>query len=74
MGRAGHHLLRRERTIIDGEEGESQESVRLGLTISFPVSRQNSIKLFGSAGLYSRTGSDFDALGVAWQVRWGGGL
>jgi len=54
-------------TIVDGEEDGSQENARLALTISFPVSRYNSVKLFGSTGLYSRTGSDFDSLGIAWQ-------
>jgi hypothetical protein len=24
--------------------------------------------------LYHRTDNDFDAVGIAWQVRWGGGL
>jgi hypothetical protein len=62
------------RTTIDGKEGVELGNTRLGLTISLPVNQQNSIKLYGSTGVYSRTGSDFDALGIAWQVRWGGGL
>ena len=62
------------RPITDGENGERLENARLGLTVSLAVSRHNSIKLYGSTGLYSRTGADFDALGIAWQVRWGGGL
>jgi hypothetical protein len=28
----------------------------------------------GSTGVSTRTGSDFDAIGIAWQYRWGGGL
>lgn len=62
------------RTKIDGERGETEEHVRLGLTVTLPVNRYNSIKLYGSTGVYSRTGSDFDAVGIAWQVRWGAGL
>jgi hypothetical protein len=56
------------------DEGEALGNGRLGLTVSVPINRMNSIKLYGSTGLYSRTGTDFDAAGVAWQVRWGGGL
>jgi hypothetical protein len=62
------------RTTIDGNRGESLEHVRLGLTIALPVNRYNSIKLYGSTGVYSRSGATFDALGIAWQVRWGAGL
>jgi hypothetical protein len=62
------------RTTIDTEEGEELGNARLGLTVSVPVNRYNSIKLYGSTGLYSRTGTDFDGAGGAWQVRWGGGL
>src|SRR5207249_11263281 len=42
------------RTTIDGEKGERLENVRLGLTTALSVSRHRSIKLFGSAGGYSR--------------------
>lgn len=62
------------RTKVDGERGEPLENVRLGLTVALPVNRYNSVKLYGSTGVYSRTGSDFDAVGIAWQVHWGGGL
>ena len=62
------------RTKIDGKAEEGLEHVRVGLTISISVNRYNSIKLYGSKGVYSRTGTDFDALGIAWQFRWGGGL
>ena len=62
------------RPTIDGDRGDTLEHARLGLTISIPVNRHNSIKLHGSTGVYSRSGANFDALGIAWQVRWGGGL
>ncbi len=62
------------RTTIDGNRGDNLQHARLGLTVSLPVNRYNSIKLYGSTGVYSRSGSSFDALGIAWQVRWGGGL
>src|SRR5439155_23749609 len=62
------------RTTIDGEKGERLENVRLGLTTALSVSRHQSIKLFGSAGVYNRTANNFWAVGLAWQFRWGGGL
>ena len=62
------------RTTIDGEKGERLENVRLGLTTSLSLTRHQSIKLFGSAGVYHRTENNFWAVGLAWQFRWGGGL
>jgi hypothetical protein len=54
--------------------GETQENLRIGATLAIPVSRQNSIKLYGNTGLYSRTGTNYDIVGIAWQYRWGEGL
>jgi len=62
------------RTTIDGEKGQQPENVRLGLTAALSVSRHQSIKLYGSTGIYNRTDNDFWAVGIAWQYRWGGGL
>jgi hypothetical protein len=46
----------------------------LGLTIAVPVNIHHSIKLNLSTGASTRTGTDFDAITLAWQYRWGGGL
>ena len=63
------------RTTVDGvRSNDLQRSSRLGLTMTFPVDRHNSVKLYASTGVSTRTGSDFDAIGAAWQYRWGGGL
>jgi hypothetical protein len=63
------------RTTVDGKKGDDlQENSRLGMTLSLPVSRRNSIKLYAHTGVSTRTGSDFDAGGIVWQYRWGGGL
>ncbi len=51
-----------------------QQNWRVGGTLSFPITKQNSIKLYGSTGVYSRTGSSFDIMGILWQYRWGEGL
>ena len=63
------------RTTIDGVRTNTlQSNTRAGLTVSLPVDRRNSVKLYASTGISSRTGSDFDAVGIAWQYRWGAGL
>ena len=63
------------RTTIDGVKGDTlQENSRVGATLALPVNRYHSIKLYGSTGVSTRTGSNFDTIGFAWQYRWGGGL
>jgi hypothetical protein len=63
------------KTLIDGVANHGVLSnTRLGGTLAIPVNRWNSIKLFGSSGISARTGGKFDGIGIAWQVRWGGGL
>jgi outer membrane putative beta-barrel porin/alpha-amylase len=61
-------------TIVDGERGERQEHLRVGITLAIPVNRYNSIKLYGSTGAIARGGGNYNSAGIAWQVRWGGGL
>lgn len=55
-------------------DSNMQQNWRVGGTLSFPITKQNSIKLNGSTGIYSRTGSSYDIVGIAWQYRWGAGL
>jgi hypothetical protein len=63
------------RTTLNGErKDDRQENWRLGATLAFPLDVHNSIKLYASHGVSSRTGNDYDLLGIAWQYRWGGGL
>ena len=52
----------------------AQENWRFGSTLSYPINQQNAIRLSGSKGVYSRTNSSYDALGISWQYRWGGGI
>ena len=62
------------RTTVNGVKGENmQTNTRSGLTLALPVDRYNSVKLYASTGTSTRTGSDLNAGGVAWQYRWGGG-
>jgi hypothetical protein len=52
----------------------SQENWRFGSTMSYPVNKQNSIRLSASTGAYSRTNNSYDLYGISWQYRFGGGL
>lgn len=63
------------RTLTDNTPADNyQQNFRVGATLALPVTRQNSIKLYGSTSVYSRTASFFDIIGIAWQYRWGEGL
>lgn len=59
-------------TIVDGvKSGSKLENSRAGVTLSLPVNRHNSVKLFFNTGVSVRTGSDFNAVGINWQYRFG---
>lgn len=63
------------RTTVDGVEGNDlQKNSRASVTVALPVDRNHSVKLYASTGVSTRTGTDFDIVGIAWQYRWGGGL
>ncbi len=62
------------RTTVNGVRGNNrQANSRAGLTFAMPVDRHNSVKFNASTGTSTRTGSDFDFIGIAWQYRWGAG-
>ena len=59
-------------TTTDGVEGNDlQKNSRLGFTFALPLSIHHSLKLYLSTGVSTRTGSDFNLIGIAWQYRWG---
>jgi len=61
------------RTTTDGvRDDDLQENTRIGATLALPIDRHNSVKLFASTGVATRSGGDFDTIGAAWQFRWGG--
>jgi hypothetical protein len=63
------------RTTIDGvTKNDLQENWRTGFTAAFPLNRNHSLKIFGNSGVSTRTGTDYDSLGIAWQYRWGSGF
>jgi hypothetical protein len=59
------------RTTLEGVEGKDlQRNSRFGLTFALPLSIHHSLKLNLSTGVSTRTGSDFNAIGILWQYRW----
>jgi hypothetical protein len=60
------------RTSLNGVEnpGTLQQSSRIGITASFPVSRRQAIKVGYADGAYVRFGGDYKIASVAWQYSW----
>jgi hypothetical protein len=55
-------------TTVDGvAKDDRQSNSRYGLTMSLPLSRSQSLKLYWNDGATTRIGSDFTSWGVAWQ-------
>ena len=54
-------------TVDEGEPAGSMNNSRLGATVSFPMSRQQSLKFSYSSGVSVRTGTNFRTLSVGWQ-------
>ena len=52
----------------------NQENWRFGTTMSYPVSKHNSVRLSASTGAYSRTNNSYDLYGISWQYLFGSGL
>jgi hypothetical protein len=62
------------RTTVDEVENDNRlEGSRFGVTLALPVNRYHSVKLYGITGYNAHREHDFDAIGIAWQYRWGGG-
>ncbi len=63
------------RSKLDGTlNNDLQQNWRLGATLALPLDRYNSIKMYASDGVSTRTGNNFRLFGIALQHRWGGGL
>jgi hypothetical protein len=63
------------RSKLDGSlNNDLQQNWRLGATLALPLDRYNSLKVYGSDGVSTRTGNNFKLFGIALQHRWGGGL
>ena len=54
-------------TVEGGDPLEAMNNSRLGATVSFPMGRQQSLKVAYSSGVAVSTGSDFRTFSVGWQ-------
>jgi hypothetical protein len=62
-------------TTLEGVEGNDlHKNTRLGFTFALPLNIHHSLKISASTGVSTRTGTDYDAVGLVWQYRWGKGL
>src|SRR5512133_955802 len=62
------------RTTVDEVESDLQlEGIRFGATLALPLNRYQSVKLYSISGYNTHREHDFQAFGIAWQYRWGGG-
>ncbi len=62
------------RTTVDQiQNDDAQEGLRFGATLAIPVNRHHSVKLYAITGYNADRDHDFQAVGIAWQYRWGGG-
>ncbi|MBL8002102.1 MAG: transporter [Flavobacteriales bacterium] len=62
-------------TTINGVfRNDLQQNWRTGATFSTPLSKHHGLRFNWSAGVYARTGNNFDMVSLTWQYRWGGGL
>jgi hypothetical protein len=62
------------RTTVDEVESDVElQGIRFGATLVLPVNRYQSVKLYSISGYNTHSEHDFQAFGIAWQYRWGGG-
>lgn len=59
-------------TLNGAPASDSLTGSRLGVTLSLPVDRQNSVKLGASSGVSARTAAEYNAVTATWQYLWGG--
>ena len=58
-------------TSEDGiERSKDFSNSRYGFVFTMPLNKQNSIKINGSSGISTRTGTDFDSIAIFWQYAW----
>jgi hypothetical protein len=68
------NFFRGGRARVDGKPGDiTLRNSRYGVTFSLPLVRRHSIRLSYSDGIFTRTGTDFAAVSVAYQYLWLGG-
>ena len=63
-----------ENTLSGVKQSDELENSRTGLTFALPLSKSNSLKFYGSKGIFARAGSSFDTFGIVWQYRFADGF
>ena len=59
------------RTSINGVASDDrQKNTRIGATYSFPINKNQSIKIVGAKGVTTRIGGDLSTVAVTWQYMW----
>lgn len=51
-----------------------QQNWRFGFTVSQALGKRSSLKLYAGTGVAARAGTNFNAVGLAFEYHWGGGL
>ena len=59
-----------ETSVNGNPQNDRQGNTRGGLTLSFPIKQDQSLKLTWARGVSTRVGSSFDTMGIAWQWTW----
>jgi hypothetical protein len=57
-------------TVNDVVKDDRQSNSRIGLTVSMPVGKINSVKIACSTGAVIRFGANFTSVSVSWQTAW----
>ncbi len=70
LGLASNYYTGGRTTVADAKRGDLQKNSRIGLTLSLPVAKAQSIQLQAHTGAFTRVGADFDTAAVAYQLRW----
>ena len=60
------------RTSLNGVENPAtlQQSSRVGVTASLPLTKHQSVKIGYADGAYARFGGDYRIVSAAWQYSW----
>ena len=74
LGLDANYYYGGETSTNDVKADDAMSNSRYGATLALPINRYNSVKLYGHSGVITRTGTDFDMFGIAWQYRFGGGI
>jgi hypothetical protein len=57
-------------TVDDRPKNDRQANARVGLTLSFPITANQSVRVTGAQGAWARIGSNFTTVGAAWNLFW----